>query len=111
MAITCKEIPQQRTFQLDEKNTRTYTRTWEVITDDPNIGQLEVATQPGLDIGDTYSTSTESDPLAKVTTIGSDCISADGRTWKVVVTYSSLAQSDTNPLNQPAEISWSCQQF
>tara|TARA_R110002124_G_C8846985_1_gene506028 strand:- start:193 stop:1026 length:834 start_codon:yes stop_codon:yes gene_type:complete len=101
-----------RNFSINDKNERTYTRTFEVITDSQYDGAYLAAAAPGLSIGDTYSTTTESDTLSFVRSVTSECTSPDGKSWRVTADYGPLADSTAqNPLNAELEVEWSFSQF
>lgn len=118
MAITSiTEKHSTRSFSINDTNERDYTRTFEVITDDVTTGAFAVAASLGFNIGDIYSTSTESDDLARLKNCSSECVEmlGDGGTvWKVVCEFGRLSYDDStsqNPVFQPPEVEWSFSQF
>lgn len=105
------ELSDGRTFNEDQNNIRTYTRVFQVITDDVTDGQAYVANSLGLPKGTVYSTATESDSLAVVISKNAVCNEtfADngGNRWIVTVNYGPDENAENqNPINQPPDITY-----
>lgn len=112
MAITQVNEQHERSGSIRRNFERTYRRTWEVHTDDPEDGALAVMRAVGVDVSIAYSTGTESDAWAGATQISCDCTAEDGMTWKVTTDYGPWDPRDAeNPLDAPYEIDWSFAQF
>jgi len=104
-----------RTSELNEKGQRTYTRTFLVVTDDPDIGAGVVREAVGIARGQTYETSTEYDNFAFCKSISASCKDDDGKGWTVTVSYgppeAGQENPTENPLAAPASVAWSFAQF
>jgi hypothetical protein len=105
-------------MKLTDKFHRTYTETWQVITDSFLTGPLEVCLAPGLPVVRAiYNTGLEFDSFATVTDIAPQCADPDNNPckWIVTVTYSSHDAADPaqenqdkadSPLSRPPDIDW-----
>lgn len=115
MAVTSVHQKWNRSSDLNEKGERTYTLTYDVETDDPETGAGAVREAVGWFRGEPYSTSTEFDPGAFCVGINSSCKDDDGLGWTVTVNFGPPPQGQDspteNPLNQPAQVSWSFSGF
>lgn len=109
--VSVKEL-YTRTSEINEKGQRSYTRTFQVITDDQWTGPAVVREAVGIAVGDTYLTSTEYDDYAYCLSKSASCTAEDGKQWTVTVAYGPPPETDSqNPLNDPPEITWSFSQF
>jgi hypothetical protein len=117
--IYCKEFKQSSAdYAATEKgNTRQYTRTWLCISNDPADGPVRVidywSAQTGLVKGDIYETANEYDEGSFFKHLQVRRDADDGLNWLVTAEYGPWPFGGTsqNPLEQPAEIVWSFQQF
>lgn len=114
MAITVTPT-WNRSSDLNEKGERTYTLTYYVETDDPEIGAGVVREAVGWVRGEPYQTSTEFDNGAFCVGINASCKDDDGLGWTVTVNFGPPPQGQDspteNPLNQPSQVAWSFAQF
>jgi len=108
MPTTCFELPSGKTYSVNEKNQRKFTRTF-IVDDCDGPGLAVNAT--GLLIGMEYSTDAESDSSAFLLNFNSECVSEDGRQYKVTAEYGPHPEFPDSPLDEPVEIEWSFQQF
>jgi hypothetical protein len=108
MIISVREVSSGRTGTVNEKGERSYTRTFQVITDSALDGPLYVRQAPGIPVrGSIYATDTEIDPGARVKSI-TPSQSDNPKVWEVRVEYSSTTEDEQeNPLERAPEISWS----
>lgn len=93
--------------------TRTYTRTWRVITDDPQTGPIEAAGGIGVGIGDYYKTASEDDIGSFCNEIDATVEGEDGQSWIITVTYGPY-NPNTNPKDpteRPIQVNWGTAQF
>lgn len=102
-----------RTIGKDWK--RTYTRTWQVITDDPNTGPITVTAAVPVAIGDRYTNDngTEQDYGSFCISIRTTVVAEDGLQWNVVAEYGAFdpTQWPENPLLKPPDIEWTFKPF
>ena len=123
--VSCNEIKNGRTGELNADQSRRWVRTFRVVTDDDTDGPATVLFAAGLpSLGDTYDTGTESDPLASLKSMVPTQDEADARLWLVECTYDTKADATAqsgggsgtpggggaspqnrpeNPLDRPAE--------
>jgi hypothetical protein len=108
--VSVDEIRGPRTGTQGRDWTRTYTRAFRVITDDPNIGPRTVAMAVGLQIGDHYQNSdgSEHDNGSYVMDIAVAEEGEDGKSWIVTYSYGPYdpAQWPENPLTKPPDVQW-----
>lgn len=93
---------------------RSYTRMWQVITDDPTDGPRTVREALPVGLGMAYSVSaTEFDNGAFVNSIACRCTSDDGLQWEAVVEYGPYQplEHPQSPLDEQPQISWSWAEF
>jgi hypothetical protein len=106
--VSVREVASGRDGTLNNKGERSYSRAFQVITDDPLDGPLLVRTASGIpQRGSIYATATEIDPGAKVKAINPSQDADNPRVWTVKVDYDSVTEDKPeNPLDRPIEISW-----
>jgi hypothetical protein len=101
-----------RSGEQNGKGEVTYSRLFQVITDDPWTGAKAVREAVPIAIGEPYVTSTESDSASVCIGKNASCNSEDGKRWDVTVSYGDNSKvEEQNPLAEPADISWSFAQF
>ncbi len=81
------EVAEGREASIDERQRRKYKRVFHVVTSDPKDGPI-VASAVGINLGDAYSTTNESDPGAICTSITPTQL-GDTQQWHVTVEYQS----------------------
>jgi hypothetical protein len=106
--VWTKELHRGRTFKQAEKNVRTYTRNWLILTNDRNDRQLFVANNSALP---TQYTPYPDDPFAL--RLGLDVNphgDESGMLWEASATYSTNYenQKDQNPFNRPPLMTITC---
>lgn len=107
--VSVREVASGRDGSLNNKGERSYSRTFQVVTSDPLDGPLLVRTAAGIpQRGSIYATATEFDPGAKVKTVNPAQDADNPKVWTVRVEYDSVTEDKPeNPLDRPAEITWS----
>lgn len=102
-----------RRMTIGDKGVRTYSKSWQVITDDPATEQLEIKTDGRCPrIGDPYSGGSQFDQFATCRSVTVQ--QEDNRIeWTIDAEYSTAKskkdkddQLEPNPLLQPAKIFW-----
>ena len=114
MAITdFNETHHGRRMTIGDKGVRTYSKSWQVITDDPATEQLEIKIDGRCPrIGDPYSGGSQFDQFATCRSVTVQ--QEDNRIeWTIEAEYSTAKskqdkddQIEPNPLLQPAKIFW-----
>lgn len=119
-AIDANELHEGRDSQktLDERGqlTRTYTRVWQVFTDDMLTAQIEVEEADGIPVlWAVYQAESEADLGARVISKTTKQDDENPFRWTVELKYSSrwqdAAKAVTNPLLRPYEITWDTADF
>lgn len=110
--VSAKEID-GRGGAIDVELQGTYTRVFQVITDNPLDGPLSAMSAIGIRRGDVYFNGQELDPNAFATDIRADPAgdADDARQWVVTVDYGPLPPRQDNPLDEPPEVEWGFAQF
>lgn len=110
--VVLAEQMSPRSGRLDKDSNHSYTRTFQVQTDNPLDGAAQAMLACGIAIGQPYVTLTESDPYAVCIGVSAECQSEDGKTWSATVEYGPRdVRDDVNPLLEPLEVSWSFARF
>ena len=114
--IAIHEKPQGRTGSINWENVRDYKRVFQVETNSKLDGPAFVYSSLGIFLFDAYVSKdiTEVDTLARAKNFSSKCTDDNGRFWEVVVEYGKIeidTQEEENPLNRPAQVSFSFAQF
>ncbi len=116
--FTVNEIA-SRKAAVDSTGQRTYVRRWRVIAPSAEYGARQVVAQVGVGLRDAYSIGTEGtddffeeDILVYCNGVEAEQSSVDGDEdgcdWIVTATYGYIDYQKTeNPLEDPAELSWS----
>lgn len=115
MAVTAvNETWRGRAHEINSSGNRSYTRTFDVLTDDRNTAQKEVRDAAGVPrVGDVYP----DDLGATATRVSVEQDPGIFLLWRVTVEYETVtgnqnqAAEDEDPLNRPAELEWSFAQF
>lgn len=110
MAIVYAKDTTDRTGELDAAWQRTYTRKFEVLTDeaidDASVVLAALATG-GLNIGLPYVTATGSDPKSFIRGIKVSSSADDGKYWDAEVEYGPFDPNVVeDPLSRPPDISF-----
>lgn len=103
--VAVREIHFGRTHQARATGQRTFTRHFQVQTDNPRTSQLQVRLATGIPrLFDIYNTGLESDNWCFVESIQVDQERNNLNTWYITVNYSSISTDPvyTRPLNQVA---------
>ena len=112
------ELP-QRTGKTDSSFKRSYTRVFEVLSDDFADGPITVAAAVGLGLGNTYQSGNDVDLGAFVQDIEAREVERGQEIglWNVTVQYGGVdptqggENADGNPLNKPIEVRWGSERY
>lgn len=111
MATTFTE-KNPRSFSMNERFERSYTRSFHVQTDNSTVGPVQIRAALAVTIGNTYSTGYEEDLGAVL--LGMDLQSAadDGCQWELTLRYGVPGRDlYESPLDEPAQVDWDGEQF
>lgn len=106
-----------RSGAIDENFQGTYTRNFEVQTDDPLTGIIAVRNAPGIAIGTPYSIGTigasyyEEDPGAFAKSIRAQQDGKEPTKWQVSIEYGPWQSREANPLEEAPKVSYGFAQF
>ncbi len=112
--IDIREKRTGRGGSVERNWVRTYTRTFQLITNDPFDSTVTIRASLPVNLGDSYqafdlSALHEHDTGSFCSRININCVSEDGLQWEAVCDYSPFDanQFPQNPLDWPLRISWS----
>jgi hypothetical protein len=110
--ISVTELARERRGGYDS-NGLTFTRAFQVITDDPQDGPLIVMSSIGVSPMDPYAAGNEADPGCFAKRFTPNCDDKARTVWTVTVDYDSQfdkgaydKQQYPNPLDRPPEVQW-----
>lgn len=103
----------QRSGTQNQDWKRTYSRQWQVITNNHADGPVTVRESVPVRIGNVFECGNDVDLGAYCTSINASCTAVDGLQWEVTAEYGPYDANvaPANPVERPIEISWGFDQF
>jgi hypothetical protein len=102
-----------RSGSIGEDWKRTYSRQWQIITDDKRDGPVTVLAALPVRRGNAFESGNDVDVGAYCNSISVSCTGIDGKQWEASAEYGPFDSNvvPANPIERPIDISWGFDQF